>query len=107
MTVTQNKATPPLFRYGTRRIHSADYYRTCLLTIVHGCMAGWPVSTMRAALHGDGLGSPTGAEWSEAAVAGVLARIRARKSPWYIRLLELVFAGEVSREQAQAVLRSR
>jgi len=94
-------------RWNPKRHHSPAYYRAILDTIVHGLVAGWPLQTIRAALHGAELTSPTGGEWTEAALSGVLARMRQRKGPVYIALLEMHLEGRVSTYQVGRVLRSQ
>lgn len=93
-------------RYNPRRKHSTSYYSAVLRIIADGLLTGQTQLTIRETLTNLGLRSPTNGEWTEAALSGVLARIRNRSGYFYTSLLELVVQDEISHFQLQRILRS-
>jgi hypothetical protein len=90
-----------LLKFNPRTRHSPTYYWRVIQILVSGLEAGSTRSELRSALTAKALLSPTGAEWTNEAVAGVLARIRAGSGHFYVHTLRLLYENVLTRQQCQ------
>lgn len=94
-------------RFNPRTRHSFAFYRTLLQIIVPCLLEGKSYETIRTLLASTGYPSPTGAPWSIPVVNGIIARMRRRTGHFYVALLEMALAGDITRSEVAAVLRSQ
>lgn len=94
-------------RFNPRTRHSPAFYRAVLQVIVPGLLQGRGYETIRALLAASGHLSPTGQPWTLPAVAGIIARLRKRAGHFYVALLEMHLAGDITRNDIATVLRSQ
>ena len=93
-------------KYHRRVRHSHAYYARVNMILI-GCLsAGTSQAQMVDTLAADGLPSPTGVAWTIGAIKQVLLRVRRRYGPNYVALLESVFDGYLTREQARPLLQT-
>lgn len=94
-------------RFNARTRHSPAFYRAVLTILVPGLLQGHSYEVIRALLAASGTPSPTGGPWTLPAVNGIIARMRKRSGYHYVALLEMHLAGDITRNEVAAVLRSQ
>ena len=90
--------------WNPRTKHTPEYYSKVLAIILAGLKANWRRSTIRNSLNADGIKSPTGTPWTDAAIAGVLARLKRRQGHFFHTLLWLTFTDAIIKEDAFLLL---
>ena len=86
--------------FNPRTKHSPAYYSAVIKALIVGLEAGLTRPKLRTYFESLGLKTATGStEWTEAAMAGLFARLKAEAGHFYVQALRMFLAGELSKDQ--------
>lgn len=80
--------------------------RKCLVVLLSGLHANHRQAVIADMLTNSGLPSVTGNPWTVDAVKGVLKRLRQRKGPFYVAMLQACFDGQMTPQQCRPLLQT-
>ena len=86
--------------------HRLTYYRSVLLVLVSGLVAGVTHAAMAQMLNDARVSSATGVTWTTQGVKSVLKKLRLKTGPSYHAMLELCFMGSMSPVQCRPLLQA-
>jgi hypothetical protein len=86
--------------------HSLTHYRSVLLVLISGLVAGVTHAALAQMLNDAHVSSATGVTWTTQAVKSVLKKLRLKTGPNYHAMLELCFSGSMSPAQCRPLLQA-